>query len=236
MSNPYFQFKQFTVYHDRCAMKVGTDGVLLGAWTDVSDAQKTLDIGIGSGLISLMLAQRNNQLKIDGIDIDKDAIEQAKENVAKSIFSSQITCLKVTFQEFEPENKKYDLIISNPPFFTRSLKSPNDQRSAARHNDELPIEYLLRKASQILSENGKIAIIYPYDYKKNLLKIATQAGLSVSRITNVYPTPTSQPKRVLMEFKKEDTRLIENDLTIEIDRHIYSDDFTKLVKDFYLKL
>lgn len=237
MPNPYFQFKQFTVYHDRCAMKVGTDGVLLGMWTNVDRATKVLDVGTGTGLIALMLAQRSSEIEIDAIDINKEAVEQAKENVNNSPFSEQITCFHSSLQDFAIEQKdKYDLIVSNPPYFNQSLKSPSQSRSLARHTDSLYTEELLELSSNLLVEKGRLSIIYPYEEKGFILDFASKNKLYPSRITDVLPTPNSSPKRVLMEFRKTDSELITNSLVIEIERHVYSDDFTTLAKDFYLKL
>lgn len=235
MPSPYFEFKKFRIYHDRCAMKVGTDGVLVAAWTRISDVESILDIGTGSGLIAMMVAQRTNfSVCIDAIDLDKEAVEQAKENVLKA-------CLKAVnvFQsdlKMLDDSKKYDLIISNPPFFSSSLHSPNHKRTMARHTDSLPINDLISYSTRLLSQRGRISVIYPYECKTELVTLADQHQLYVSRITNVYPTPTAQPKRILMEFSKVETICEETDLVIELKRHIYSDDFISLAKDFYLKL
>lgn len=237
MPNPYFQFKQFTIYHDKCAMKVGTDGVLLGAWSSVAEAQSALDIGAGSGLISLMLAQRNNKLIVDAIDINDNAVKQAEENAKSSPFCDRIYCYKTSLQEFcYTTDKRYDAIISNPPFFAKSLKSPEVARSIARHTDTLSAEELIQSAANLLTEKGKLSVIYPFEYKESLFDLAKQYRLFVSRVTNIYPTPHSQPKRILMELSKEEKDLTERDLIIEIERHVYSDEFKDLVKDFYLNL
>lgn len=237
MPNPFFHFKQFTVYHDRCAMKVGTDGVLLGAWTDISDVKTALDIGTGTGLISLMIAQRNRNITIDAIDIEINAIAQAKDNIKNSPFADQIKCTQCSVQEFaEKYEKKYDIIVSNPPFFTESLKSPDNQRSLARHDDTLSINDLLKASAKLLNNNGKLSLIYPYEYKNSISNIAKQNHLFINKAANVYPTPSSQPRRILLEISKNQTPIQENSLTIEESRHIYSDEFTELVKDFYLKL
>ncbi|MDR0825553.1 MAG: methyltransferase [Prevotella sp.] len=237
MPNPYFRFKQFTIYHDRCAMKVGTDGVLLGAWADVSDAYHVLDVGTGTGLIALMIAQRNGSVRIDAIDMDADAIGQATENIGKSPFASRIRCFNRSFQNFGINpRKKYDVIVSNPPFFIESLKSPRQDRTLARHTDSLPVEELISAASLLLTDKGRISLIYPYNYKDGLFALAAQNNLSVSRVANVYPTPDSKPKRILIELAKTQLPLMENDLIIEMDRHSYSDEFIGLAKDFYLKL
>jgi tRNA1Val (adenine37-N6)-methyltransferase len=234
MPNPYFKFKQFTVYHDRCAMKVGTDGVLLGAWTNVENIKNALDIGTGSGLIALMLAQKNRDMSIDVIDIDRSAVEQAGENAMRSSFSSQIRCFNISLQEFASDcNRKYDLIVSNPPYFDQSLKSPEKNRSVARHTDSLPVDELLKLSSKLLTIDGRLSVIYPFEYKNYLLQ---QDHLFVNRVTNVYPVSDSLPKRVLIEFSKQRSPLEENDLLIEKKRHVYSDEFVSLAKDYYLKL
>lgn len=237
MPNPFFHFKQFTVYHDRCAMKVGTDGVLLGAWTDISDAKTALDIGTGTGLISLMIAQRNKNITIDAIDIETNAIAQAKDNIKNSPFATQIKCTQCSVQEFtEKHERKYDIIVSNPPFFAESLKSPDNQRSLARHDDTLNINDLLKASAKLLNNNGKLSLIYPYEHKKSILDIAKQNNLFINKVINVYPTPSPQPRRILLEISKNQSSTQENNLIIEKSRHIYSDEFTELVRDYYLKL
>ena len=236
MSNPYFKFKRFTVYHDLCAMKVGTDGVLLGAWINITEAEKALDIGTGTGLIALMLAQRKDSLHIDAIDIDHNAIEQTKENIKHSPFSGQIQAFESSLQHFRESGQQYDLIVSNPPFFIQSLKSPHKERTLARHTDSLSLEELLGISSVLLTSKGKLSIIYPFDYKGTLSSLSKKLGLYPSRITNVYPTPVSLPKRVLIEFSKTELPLIETNLIIEKERHVYSDEFIRLVKNFYLKM
>lgn len=236
MPNPYFKFKQFTVFHDKCAMKVGTDGVLIGAWASIDKASNILDIGTGSGLVALMLAQRAEQARIDSIEIDAKATEQANQNFKDSPFSNISKCQNVSLQDFtSSQNKKYDLIVSNPPFFLRSLKSPDAQRSLARHTDSLPIEELIELSAQLLNPKGHICFIFPASDKEHLLKLASINKLWISRITNLYPTPNSDAKRILFEFSKENSVTCESDLIVEKSRHIYSDDFINLLKDFYLK-
>lgn len=233
--NPYFKFQKFTVYHDQCAMKVGTDGVLLGAWVDVSDATNALDIGTGTGLISLMMAQRNSDLKISAIDIDNSAIGQAKTNINQSPYHDRIATEEVSLQELSSDNK-YDLIVSNPPFFNDSLKSDDNQRNLARHTDSLSVEDLLDFSSKLLTKQGKLSLIYPHEYKERLMSLAPQYNLYISRLVDVYPTPTSIPKRILIELSKENLPTYENKLVIEEARHIYSASFKALVEEFYLNI
>ncbi len=234
MPNSFFQFKRFTVHHDLCAMKVGTDGVLLGAWTNCKNAQSILDIGTGSGLISLMLAQRSNA-SVYGIDIDKGAFEQAIFNVKHSPFHNRIEIIQSSLQHFNP-GKTFDLIVSNPPYFINSLKSPGEERSQARHNDELPLEILLEKSASLLATQGKIALILPFDLLETADKIARILSLTKIRETRVKTTPEKSPKRVLLEYTKEQSsELHKNTLCIELSRHQYSSEFAALMKDFYLK-
>lgn len=237
MPNAFFQFKQFTVWHDRCAMKVGTDGVLLGAWADIANHTSFLDIGCGSGLIALMIAQRTSDLlPIHAIDIEKDAVDQTKENIIKSPFKN-IICSETSLQDLVKRSTlKYDCIISNPPYFVSSLKSPQKQRTLARHSDSLSVEELISCSVGLLSERGCMSFIYPYTERDNLLRLADENKLCVSRLTKVYPTPGSNPKRLLIEFSVENKDIIADDLVVEIARHHYSNEFTQLVKDFYLKM
>lgn len=238
MSNPYFNFKKFTVYHDRCAMKVGTDGVLLGAWVKIRRAKNALDVGTGTGLIALMLSQRSDALlPIDAIDIDVDAILQTKENIERAVLFNNVKCVHSSLQDYSIVcNKRYDLIVSNPPYFSFSLHSPNGQRTLARHTDSLPMVEFMQISASFLSTEGYLSIIFPYTEKDLLIELAENSGLYASRITNVYPTPHSQPKRVLLEFSVLKHEVEISDLIIERERHIYTEDFSELVKDFYLKL
>jgi len=236
MSNTYFQFKQFTIHQDKCAMKVGTDGVLLGAWSDPGSARHILDIGTGTGLIALMVAQRTNAL-IDAIDIDEKAYTQAKENVNASLFSQRIQVYHSSLESFKDNlsANTYDLIISNPPYFSNSLKSPDAQRTTARHTDTLSLDDLIKDSLSLLSSNGRISLILPSEKKTDLLHITTQNHLYITRMTDVHPTPGSTPKRFLVELSKTaNPDYQEESLTIEIARHEYTPEYRALTKDYYL--
>lgn len=237
MANNYFAFKQFVVHQDHCAMKVGTDGVLLGAWASVFSARKALDIGTGTGLVALMLAQRNPELYVTAIDIDTNAIKQAEENVNNSPFPDRIVCENISLAEYVSSTSgKFDLIVSNPPYFSASLKSPDFRRSTARHTDTLSVGELMISVSELLSETGRFFMIYPHERKNELIDLASKNGLYVDRLTNVYPTSKSPPKRILAGLSKIEGILEETNLVIEKERHIYSPEFYDLVKDFYLML
>lgn len=234
MPNPYFSFKQFTVHHDRCAMKVGTDGVLLGAWTNIVSAARILDIGTGTGLISLMLAQRC-RAQITAVDIDREAVEQARGNVMESPWADRI---KVEWQDicrYTPEIR-FDTIVSNPPYFVNSMKCPDDQRNKARHTDELDFENLIACVADLLSPDGAFSVIIPADGMSDFLTISEKNGLFLSRRTYVRTKPEAEPKRVLLEFKTQSVIAEEDCLVVELSRHVYSKEYTALTKEFYLKM
>ena len=237
MVNPYFSFKQFTVYHDQCAMKVGIDGVLLGAWTTATQTESILDIGTGTGLIALMLAQRSSA-QIDAIDIDRNAIQQANENISNSPWSNRIHAEKISLQLFAEKSKmRFDLIISNPPYFINSTKTPSEVRTNARHTDTLTHEELIKNSLGLLKPTGRICIILPVNEGFRCLALALEIGLYCSKKCTVFPKPNSAPKRLLLELSVQPSAEIETELTIESnERHHYSPEFTLLAKDFYLKL
>ncbi|UGS23405.1 tRNA1(Val) (adenine(37)-N6)-methyltransferase [Flavobacterium channae] len=233
-----FKFKQFSVNQDRCAMKIGTDGVLLGAWTPlINNPYNVLDIGAGTGILSLMLAQRSNAEQIDAIEIDENAYEQCVENFEASPWSDKLFCFHAGLDEFvdEPEDE-YDLIISNPPFYTDDYKSDNTSRDLARFEDALPFEELIDAAALLLSDNGIFSVIIPYKEEERFITMCKEVDLFPLKITRVKGTPTSEIKRSLLAFcRLEQTPLID-ELTIEISRHQYTTEYTELTKDFYLKM
>ena len=234
MPNPFFRFKQFTVYHDRCAMKVGTDGVLLGAWANVAQAHHILDIGTGTGLIALMLAQRSDAL-ITAIDIDEGAIEQATDNAENSPWASRIRILQQDLCQYDTE-QRFDAIVSNPPYFPNSLKCPDSQRSTARHTDTLDANKLLQKASELLHPEGHFSLVIPADQVSQIQQLGEESGLYLVRHTAVITRPGLPPKRALLEFRKANIACQTDELVIELDRHVYSEDYIALTREFYLKM
>ena len=233
-----FNFKQFSVNQDRCAMKIGTDGVLLGAWTPlINNPYNVLDIGAGTGILSLMLAQRSNAEQIDAIEIDEDAYEQCVENFEASPWGDKLFCFHAGLDEFvdEPEDE-YDLIISNPPFYTDDYKSDNTSRDLARFEDALPFEELIEAAALLLSDNGIFSVIIPYKEEERFVAMCNELDLFPLKITRVKGTPTSEIKRSLLAFCRiEQTPLID-ELVIEISRHNYTPEYIELTKEFYLKM
>lgn len=233
-----FTFKQFSVNQDRCAMKIGTDGVLLGAWTPlINNPYNILDIGAGTGILSLILAQRSNAEQIDAIEIDEDAYEQCVENFEASSWGDKLFCFHAGLDEFvdEPEDE-YDLIISNPPFYTDDYKSATTSRDLARFEDALPFEELIEAAALLLSDNGIFSVIIPYKEEERFVSLCKELDLFPLKITRVKGTPASEIKRSLLAFCRiEQTPLID-ELTIEISRHEYTPEYIELTKDFYLKM
>jgi tRNA1Val (adenine37-N6)-methyltransferase len=242
MANQYFSFKQFTVHQNLCAMKVGIDGVLLGAWASIENSSAILDIGTGSGLIALMLAQRSkaqeNNTQIFAIDVDMDAIAQATENIRISPWSNCIECENVALQKFAlSTHKKFDLIVSNPPFFVNSTKTPTEKRTIARHTDSLTHEELIDNAIVLLNTTGRICLILPVNEGLKCIEYAVSKGLFCNKKTVVYPKNGAIAKRLLIELSFQADNCVESELVIESnERHQYSPQFTDLAKDFYLKL
>jgi len=236
-----FKFKEFSISQDKCAMKIGTDGVLLGAWTPVSDnVFSILDIGAGTGLISLMLAQRSFAELIDALEIDEDAYEQAVENFENSPWGDRLFCYHAAFDEFVEEmqdEEKYDLIVSNPPFYNANLsETETSSRETARFQDALPFEELISGAAKLLSEKGNFSLIIPKEEESKILALAKNYKLYPSKITEVKGTPTSKVKRslILLSFQKKEP--MKDLLILEESRHNYTAEYHKMVQPFYLKL
>jgi tRNA1Val (adenine37-N6)-methyltransferase len=252
MASACFKFKQFTVWHDRCAMKVGTDGVLLGAWCPVDSRAsssksfksckgfKVLDAGTGSGLIALMLAQRLPEAQISAIDIDSGAVEQARYNFSVSPWAARLDCQQTALQEVEGE-AIYDLIISNPPYFQDSLKNPDSQRAMARHTDTLSYEELLKHSARLLTKEGIIALVLPIEAEQQIIALGQRYGLYPTHITRVYPKPGKEAKRLLIALSKHTSNSTElkstpyySSLTLESETAPRSEAYKELTKEFYL--
>ena len=220
-------------------MKVGTDGVLLGAWTPINHKPNSiLDIGAGTGLIALMLAQRTAAEQIDALEIDEEAYEQATDNFENSPWSDRLFCYHAGLDEFveEPE-EEYDLIVCNPPFYTEDYKTDNEQRDLARFSDAMPFEELIEAADLLLSENGIFSVIIPYKEEEKFIAMANRSELYPIKITHVKGTPNSEIKRSLLAFSRNEIEKFSIDkLIIETARHIYTQEYIELTKDFYLKM
>lgn len=236
MSNPYFQFKQFTVWHDKCAMKVGTDGVLLGAWASVRNAHRILDIGTGTGLVALMLAQRSlPDANIVALEIDEAAAGQARENVARSSWKERIEVVQVDFKKYQSSDK-FDVIVSNPPYFIDSLGCPDQQRNSARHNDSLTYEDLLAGVAGLLAEDGTFTIVIPADVADRVKMIASAKRMQAVRQLNVITKSGGIPRRTLITFSFSNQECIVEELLTEVARHQYSKEYVALTREYYLNM
>lgn len=233
-----FQFKQFSIQQEKTAMKVGTDGVLLGAWASLDFNPNTiLDIGSGTGLIALMMAQRSDAETIDAIELNDAAYEQTVENFENSDWGDRLFCYHTSLQEFVDEiEDKYDFIVSNPPFYTSTYKELPEDRAMARHSESLTYNELLKSASKLLSENGNCAFIIPFAEEENFVKIAEENKLYPNGITRVKGAVNTAFKRSLLQFSFTKTETTSNELTLELSRHNYTEEYKRLVQEFYLKL
>lgn len=234
-SGTHFHFKQFSVRHDRSTMKVGTDGVLLGAWVDVTHSKRILDIGTGSGVIALMLAQRTtSDVAIDAVEVEKEDAEQARENVEQSPWPRRVEVFHSSIQNFTSE-ERYDLIVSNPPYFNNSAKPPDEKRIQARHTTTLPYDVLLHHAKQLLTPNGRLALILPFTEGLAFETLASQYGLRCCRKT-AFRTRREKPiERWLMELSAGSCQKIDDEILLYNDGLEWSDDYIRLTRDFYLK-
>lgn len=233
-----FQFKQFTINQNKTAMKVGTDGVLLGAWVRLNtEINSILDIGTGTGLIALQLAQRSNLETIDALEIEPQAFEQTVENFEASNWGDRLYCYHTSLQEFTKEiDESYDLIVSNPPYYQDNHQIENEERAIARHNTSLTYHELISCTAKLLSKNGECAFIIPFEDEVSFLDLALKHYLFPLRITRVKGNEATSIKRSLLQFSFTKTQPEIDELVIEISRHQYTEAYKNLVKDFYLKM
>jgi tRNA1Val (adenine37-N6)-methyltransferase len=237
MANNYFQFKQFRIVQEKAAMKVGIDGVLLGAWASCHErCSHILDVGTGTGLIALMLAQRFYNAKVTAIEIDAQAAAEALFNVRQSPWNELITVQTISFQDYLESNEKFDLIVCNPPFFTNGTLAPDNARAQARHNSGLTLNELLSGASTLLKPQGRLSLILPAEQWTELERTSPPIGLFVNRICWVKPNPQKPVHRIMAELSAIKGDLQEETLLIEYEKHFdYTPEYRALTKDFYLK-
>lgn len=236
--NKPFQFKEFSVNQDQCAMKIGTDGVLLGAVASVDQQPfAVLDIGAGTGIIPLMLAQRCDAEVLDALEIDDKAYEQCVDNFEQSPWGDRLFCYHASLQEFAEEiDDTYDLITCNPPFYKDDVKSGNEARDLARFEDAMPFEHLVVCVSKLLHEDGIFSVILPYKEQQHFIALASEVKLSPNTILNIRGNKNSDLKRCIINFSFSENTIKTTELVIENSRHNYTEDYINLTKDFYLKM
>jgi tRNA1Val (adenine37-N6)-methyltransferase len=237
MANTFFKFKSFVVEQRDCAMKVTTDSCLFGAWVadQISDEQYILDIGGGTGLLSLMLAQRNSSFKITSVEIEKSCFQQLEKNINQSTFVHQITPVHDNIVDFK-STIKFNTIVSNPPFYENQLKSDQTVVNQARHEESLSLKNLLEIVDVQLDNNGVFYVLLPFYRKEETIQLAKQFGLNPTQITEVKQTPSHQPFRVMFRFEKTNQDCNQNEITITDSNSNYSAAFVSLLKDYYLYL
>lgn len=235
--NNFFQFKKFRINQEKSAMKVGVDGVLLGAWSEAENASRILDIGTGTGLVALMIAQKNEYAIIDAIEIDNTAFCEAHINIDNSPWRERINLIEMSFQEFIVGCiTKYDLIVCNPPFFAGGIISESYSRNKARKSEFLPLNVLIAGSAEILNKGGKLCLILPSDCLPVLEKLVICNKLFISRICFLKPNPAKPVFRIMIEISNRSCERISEELMIEFDKHHdYTPEYKELTKDFYLK-
>ncbi len=229
-----FHFKHFSLYHDRSTMKVGTDAVLLGAWVEVKPTDWVLDVGTGCGILPLMLAQRGIA-KVHAVDLDEPSALEAAENFQASQWSRQLFAFHADVRKFTMQCT-YDLIISNPPFFVNSFKCDEDRRNQARHTDSsLTFSELIAVVRRLLKPDGRFVVVLPYRESQEFIPLATEAHLFVHRCENIIPVEGKSPNRVNMEYRYGKPETVQTeDLVIRTDDGVFTDDYNRVVSDFYL--
>jgi tRNA1Val (adenine37-N6)-methyltransferase len=235
MPNDYFQFKQFTIHQERCALKVGTDGVLLGAWTKYDGAKRILDIGTGTGVLALIAAQRNSSATIDAVEIDDASAEQASENAVASLWADRVRVHRMDVRRMRV-SELYDLIICNPPFYAGEMDSPDERKGLAKHSGELTFEELIDATDRLLNDDGRASLIVPKNRETELLNVAEVKGLHPSRRCSVRYLAHRPPKRVLLELRRGPQQAEEDELTVEMNAGgDFSPRYRELMADLLLK-
>ena len=237
MSETLFRFKQFHVNQENCGMKINTDGVLLGAWCDVDDATSALDIGTGSGVIALMLAQRSNAEEIIGVEIDSSASQEAARNMKSSIWANHLSAVNSSIQDFSDSSEKtFDLIVSNPPFFSGGTLSSTQKRTNVKHTVKLGHSDLLRACYKLLTKKGRFSVVLPHLEGLRFIELAEQSRLYCTRKCEVTSFPGSTTERLLLEFSKTNAKTENDTIAIRDLEGNYSNSYIELTKAFYLKM
>lgn len=236
MAERLFRFKEFEIAQEKCAMKINTDGVLLGAWVAAEGKQRILDIGMGSGVIAMMLAQRSEDSKIVGVEIDQDSYEEAKQNMQGCSWEDRLIPVHASIQDFTFEtDDTFDLIVSNPPFFTGGTLSATQEKTVVRHSVKLPHGELLRSAYSLLDKDGDFAVVLPHIEGLRFIEMAEQCRFYCTKITEVFSFPDRPVERLLLNFRKEEADRVEDKLVIRSTQSEYTAEYKDLTKNFYLK-
>jgi tRNA1Val (adenine37-N6)-methyltransferase len=236
MSDSVFHFKQFLIHQDKCAMKVGTDAVLLGSWVNTLDSNSILDIGTGTGLIAIMLAQKSH-VGIEAIDMDENACEQARENISLCPWYDRIKVFHASLQDFKTyAGKKYALIVSNPPYFVDASKAPEAARNKARHTDNLSFKDLIEGVKELLDPEGRFCMILPNKEGADFMELASLSGLHCTELVKIKTKIDKQEKRWLMQFEFNTKSMKCTELILQVDDSAYSQEYIELTKDYYLNL
>lgn len=231
-----FRFKQFNIDQKEAPFKVGTDGIILGAWCNTSNCNSSLDIGTGTSIIALILAQRTKK-PVTALEINETAFTQALKNIANSPWNEQVQLFNQSFQDYcNNSATKFDLIVSNPPYFINSLKSDNPNKSAARHNDTLTHKDILFHSKKVINDNGKLCVVLPIVEGLQFIESAKAMDWHLTKLTSVYPNPKKPVKRYLIELQLKPNELIEDSIIIEtgLKRHDYTEEYKSLTRDFYI--
>ena len=235
MSQPFFRFRRFVIWHDKSSMPVGTDGVLLGAWASVRDSTHILDIGTGSGLVALMAAQRAPQAQIVGIDVDEASVMQATRNAQESPFASRLTMLQADVRSCSLSERSFDTILSNPPFFQNDVLPPSRRRCQARNASVLPASQLLASVDRLLTEKGRFCVVLPSDSQTEFVALALEKNLYLSKAMQVRTVARKAPKRVLLEFERSPvSKTSFEELLLQSADGSRSSEYALLTRDFYL--
>lgn len=238
MANSFFEFKQFTIQQDSCAMKIGTDAVLLGAWSSFDKENgncRILDIGTGTGILAIMAAQKNPTATVDAVEIDHEAFLQAKGNIGNSPWKDNIHIAECDVSDFSTA-QKYDFIVSNPPYFEKSLKSPDAQRSVARHTDTLSFDKLASSIKRLLNDEGKAYIILPAEAEDSMCSAAINHNLYLSHKANIITKDGQKAKRVIIVLRHNTSTYTEENITVRNSDGSYTEQYVKMTADFYVKL
>ena len=231
-----FHFKQFSLYHHRSTMKVGTDAILLGVWTDVQGVDKALDVGTGSGILSLFLTARSD-LRVDAVELDQDSFEEARDNFDASPFSDRLTPIHADFNGFvKQSSKKYDLIISNPPFFINDRKPEKAQKRQARHTDTLTYEQLIDGACELLNPNGRISVVLPYREGQQFIRLAAERGLFVQRQMLIFPMPCKEPNRMNLQLSFYPNPVQQEKFIIRTEEGSFTRQYVSMLDDYYVSI